>query len=176
MSDLKLKNLVLLPLNEDHFLLLHAWLNSVHVAEFWGSRPSIEEVRAKYSKKIKSGLQQAFIVFEKETPFGYVQYYRAFSVGSGWWPKEPETTVCLDQFIGAPDFLGKGYGTLMVREFSDWLLTQSENRRVIVDPKPNNLIAIRCYLSAGFNKVGLIETPDGPAQLMAKERLGDSAI
>lgn len=89
-------------------------------------------------------------------------------MGNGWWPNEPETTVGIDQVVGDPKFLHRGLGTLMVREFSNWLLSQHENETVITDPKPENMKAIQCYQRAGFNDVGLIDTPDGRVVLMEK--------
>jgi aminoglycoside 6'-N-acetyltransferase len=39
---------------------------------------------------------------------------------------------------------------------------------MVIDPSPDNPRAIRAYEKAGFEKVGMIDTPDGPALLMAR--------
>ena len=94
---------------------------------------------------------------------------RASEAGDGWWVGEPDTTVGIDQFIGSTDHLHKGLGTEMMKVFSDWLLSDPRNKRVITDPKPDNTTAISCYKRAGFSEVGHIETPDGEALLMERE-------
>jgi RimJ/RimL family protein N-acetyltransferase len=41
---------------------------------------------------------------------------------------------------------------------------------VQTDPSPDNTRAIRCYAAAGFEAVGEVVTPDGPALLMRCRR------
>jgi aminoglycoside 6'-N-acetyltransferase len=41
---------------------------------------------------------------------------------------------------------------------------------VVTDPDPENARAIRAYEKAGFEKRGLVETPDGRALLMVRDR------
>ena len=44
-----------------------------------------------------------------------------------------------------------------------------------LDPSPRNSRAVRCYEKAGFRRVGLIQTPDGPALLMVIDTEGRDA-
>ncbi len=62
----------------------------------------------------------------------------------------------------------------MVKAFSNWLLSQPGVTRIITDPSPTNLRAIRCYEKAGFVKCGVISTPDGAAMLMEKNKQANS--
>lgn len=168
MATIRLNDLLFEPLSEADFPLLHEWINAPHVAEQWGGAKSLEEVRSKYREKIALDWQQAFIVSKSGERFGYIQSYRVSRAGENWWPNEPETTVGIDQFIGRADWLGRGLGISMVREFSDWLLRQPNTTKVITDPSPRNARAISCYRAAGFNEVGVVTTPDGAALLMQK--------
>ncbi len=168
MQPIALGNLILHPIVEGDIDLLHKWLNAPHVAEWFDGAVSLEAVQRKYIEKIRSDWQQAFIVYQADIPFGYVQSYRASRAGPGWWPDVDEQTVGIDQFIGELSFLGCGMGTLMVREFSSWLLAQPTVSRVIADPDLNNEGAIRCYRKAGFVDVGLVDTPKGRALLMER--------
>ena len=169
MEAIQLNNFLFEPLMEEDFPLLHKWLNELHVFSEWGGAQSIEEVRSKYSRKIVTPGQEAFIVSKDGERFGYVQSCRATKAGTGWWPNESDTTVCIDQFLGIPAFLGRGLGSAMIQEFSDWLLTQIGTKKIIADPRPTNERAIRCYEKASFHKVGLVNTPDGEALLMEKK-------
>jgi len=168
MKKIDRNDLIFEPLKEADFPLLFEWLNSPHVAEQWGGVKSLEEVQTKYRNKLASDWQQVFIVSKNGKRFGYIQSYRASRAGGNWWPGEPDTTVGIDQFIGDTELLGKGMGTSMVREFSDWLLSQPNTRRVIADPSLTNSRAIACYRRAGFKDVGVVETPEGQALLMEK--------
>ena len=174
MAVLKLGELAFEPLSEADFPLLLRWLNSPHVAEVWDGAKTLAEVRSKYRDKIASDWQRAFIVSTIGERFGYIQSYRAARVGADWWPHEPETTVGIDQFIGETHLLGKGLGTSMVREFSDWLLRHPKTERVITDPSLRNERAIACYRKAGFKDVRVVTTPDGPALLMEKRAMPTS--
>lgn len=156
------------PLQPNDFLLLHRWLNTKHVADIWGKYPTLEEVQLKYMKRIESEAVFPYLVFLNQKPIGYIQSYWASKVGGGWWKGIDENTWGMDQFIGELELLSRGIGTQMVRLFSMQLFLNENIQRVIVDPKPDNHPAIRCYQKAGFQKVGLIETPDGEALLMEK--------
>lgn len=156
------------PITEAHFPLIHTWLNTPHVAVRWDSHTSMMDVVARFGEKITSDWQRVFIVSRDGQPFGYAQSYKAYRAGDGWWPGEPNTTVGIDQFIGEVSLIGKGLGTEMVRQFSDWLLTEPGTGKVITDPEPDNERAIKCYRRAGFRDVGIVDTPDGKALLMEK--------
>lgn len=162
-------NLNFESVTDEHIDLLHTWLNTPHVSKVWDGPQSIEAVRSKYRDKMKSDWQHMYIVSTNGRPFGYIQSYRAARVGEGWWSDATETTVGIDQFVGEPDFLGKGLGTKMVKEFSDWLLQQSDVTTIITDPDPTNFRAISCYRKAGFKEIGKVDTPDGTALLMKKQ-------
>ncbi len=166
---MQLNSLLFEPLTESDFPLLYKWLNSPHVAAQWDGEKSLEEVENKYRDKLNSDWQSAYIVSKNEQRFGYIQSYRATKAGADWWPGELPTTVGIDQFIGDASLLSRGLGTAMVREFSDWLLSQHDIEKVITDPSPNNTRAIRCYENAGFSKVELVDTPEGKALLMEKK-------
>ena len=79
----------------------------------------------------------------------------------------PSSTVGTDQFIGDLDYIGKGVGTRMIKEFITYLSTiEPKVTTIIVDPEPENRAAIRCYEKVGFKKVGVYELSWGPALLM----------
>lgn len=107
-----------------------------------------------------------YIVYYLSKPIGYIQSYKAYNAANGWWPDEKEGTVGIDIFIGEPEYLGKGLGTKIVKLFVEKLFADATIKKIVVDPKPDNFIAINCYKNAGFKEAELITTPDGPALLM----------
>lgn len=64
--------------------------------------------------------------------------------------------------------LGKGHGSAMLRQFTDALFGEGAPR-VIVDPDPANLRAIRAYAKAGFRPIEERDTPFGRVLLMARD-------
>jgi RimJ/RimL family protein N-acetyltransferase len=156
-----------LTLSDEDIELLHKWLNKPHVQEHWDLSPeTLEQTRKKYKKKVNTTSDFSYIVYHDEKPVGYIQSYNASAVGDGWWGDEPLGTWGLDMYIGEENELGKGLGSKITKQFAEKLFEEEKAKRVIVDPKPTNLRAIRSYEKAGFKKVGEIDTPDGKALLM----------
>ena len=81
----------------------------------------------------------------------------------------PAGTRGIDQFIGVPDMIGRGHGSSFIRQFVDGLLA-SGTPRVVTDPDPDNRRAVRAYEKAGFERERMVDTPDGPALLMVRNR------
>ena len=109
----------------------------------------------------------SFIVLYAGVPFAYLQSYRIaaddFSFGD-----RPGKTIGIDQFIGEADMLGRGHGARFIGAFTRHLLAQGAPR-VVIDPDPENLAAIRAYEKAGFTALDIRETGDGPALIMIQE-------
>ncbi len=100
-------------------------------------------------------------------PFGYLQCYglTAWNTGFG---SQPEGTRGIDQFIGESDMIARGHGSAFIRQFVDAELRHGLPR-VVTDPDPLNLRAVRAYEKAGFIGDRVVETPDGAALLMVRE-------
>lgn len=80
----------------------------------------------------------------------------------------PHGTRGIDQFIGEPELVGHGHGSAFIRSFTTNLL-KSGTPRVVTDPDPENLRAVRAYEKAGFRKDRRVDTSDGPSLLMIRE-------
>ena len=160
------------PITRADFPLLHEWLARPHVARWWHGVPTPEEVETDFGPMLdESSTTRAYIVLGDDEPIGYIQSYVALGSGEGWWERETDPGVRgIDQFLADPDLLGRGIGRRMIRQFVAELFADPAVTRIQIDPSPTNFRAIRCYRSAGFVPVGVIETPDGPALYMTWER------
>jgi aminoglycoside 6'-N-acetyltransferase len=107
-----------------------------------------------------------FIVALDDHPFGYIQCY-ALSTWNQNFGTHPPGTRGIDQFIGEPEMIGRGHGSRFIRQFADSLLA-SGIPRLVTDPDPDNDRAVRAYTRAGFQREGIVDTPDGPALLMVR--------
>ena len=63
--------------------------------------------------------------------------------------------------------IDRGHGSALIRSFVDELL-KTGTPRVVTDPDPANTRAVRAYEKAGFQKIRLVDTPDGRALLMVR--------
>jgi aminoglycoside 6'-N-acetyltransferase len=64
--------------------------------------------------------------------------------------------------------LSCGHGSAFIRSFVDGLLAAG-TPRIVTDPDPTNLRAVRAYEKAGFHPDRMVDTPDGPALLMVRD-------
>ena len=139
------------------------WLRESHVREWWGD-PA--EQYALVSGDLNEPAMDQFIVSIEGCEFGYIQCYDLTAWNSGFGP-HPQGTRGIDQFIGEPGMVGRGHGSGLTRAFADARLKDGAPR-IVTDPDPDNARAIRAYEKAGFEKVRLVDTPDGIALLMVR--------
>ena len=152
------------PMSPADLPLIRRWLGEAHVREWWGDP---DEQLALVSGDLIEPAMDQFFVLAGDKPFGYLQCYRLTAWNTGFGP-QPEGTRGIDQFIGESDMIARGHGPAFIRQFVDAELRQGLPR-VVTDPDPLNLRALRAYEKAGFVRDRMVETPDGPALLMVRE-------
>lgn len=155
------------PLTISDLDLLCRWSEKPHVLEWWNDQLAPEQIKEKYRMRIDDDVICPYIAYMNNKPIAFIQYYWASKVGEVWWPNEDANTVGLDQFIGEENYINKGFGTLMMKEFIQFLFQNPLIKKIITEADPNNLRAKRCYEKAGFHEMGIIDTPDGKSILMA---------
>ncbi len=150
--------------------LVLSWFKEPHVRQWWPA-PEENELFENFLQRIRSKNTFPYMILVDGKSIGYIQYYyidRSVQKAGEWLPPLPEATVGTDQFIGNPEYLGKGYGTVCIKEFITYLTHAVEPSitTFIVDPEPTNYAAIRCYEKVGFRQLGNYTTPFGPILLM----------
>jgi aminoglycoside 6'-N-acetyltransferase-1b len=155
--------------------MLHEWLHRPHIVEWWGgeeARPSLEDVRQHYLPSVlASEGVTPYIAMIGTRAIGYAQSYVAMGSGDGWWEDETDPGVRgIDQSLADAADLNQGLGTALVRALVGHLFADPAVTKIQTDPSPDNLRAIRCYEKAGFVRLGVISTPDGPALHMIRTR------
>ena len=130
----------------DDLPLLKRWLAAPHVAQWWGEPDEQFEL---VSGDLSEPAMDQFIVATDGRSFAYLQCYRLtdWNIGFG---VQPDGTRGIDQFIGEPQMINCGHGSALTRNFAGGLLT-SGTPRVVTDPDPKNLRAVRAYEKAGFH-------------------------
>jgi aminoglycoside 6'-N-acetyltransferase len=148
----------------DDLPMIERWLVAPHVRQWWGD-PA--EQYALVSGDLDEPAMDQYIVSSDDRAFGYLQCYdlTAWNAGFG---KQPLGTRGIDLFIGETDMIERGHGSAMIRAFVEERL-QGGAPRIVTDPDPNNHRALRAYEKAGFARVGMVDTPDGPSLLMVRD-------
>ena len=154
------------PMSTGDLSTIRRWLEMPHVSEWWHDPAEQFEL---VSGDLGHPDMAQFIVTANGREFAYLQCYNISTWNTGF-GQQPEGTRGLDQFIGDAGMLGHGHGSGFVRAFADELLSAGAPR-VVTDPDPANLRAIRAYEKAGFGRDRLVDTPDGTALLMVREPL-----
>lgn len=161
------------PLKESDLPLLTEWLNRPHLQKWWRAEKITQErVRKKYLPRIfNKDSAKPYLSYLGKIPTGYIQYYSVSESKTNWWPDNPGAGVLgIDVFLANQKDLDRGYGTVMVSQFVEFLFMNPNIREIRIDPRPDNLRAIRCYEKAGFKKIRNITNPDGPALMMKLDK------
>ncbi|MBX3584092.1 MAG: acetyltransferase [Rhizobiaceae bacterium] len=153
-------------LTEADMPLLAAWLAEPHVAEWWDDGPeaSLEEIR----EAMNSDETEPLIVELDGRPIAYLQSYDPHLEDGHPYQDQPFGTLGLDISIGPPELIGKGHGSAILSQFVE-LLFEEGCPRVVIDPHPDNLRAIRAYEKAGFRTFDRRTSIYGPALMMARD-------
>lgn len=156
-------------LTKNDWPLIINWLKEKHVNQWWPV-PKEDENFEDFLMQLRSKDTIGYLIMFNEIPIGFIQYYyidQTKEKTGAFYPKLPKNTIGTDQFIGDLNYIGKGYGTILIKEFIHFIAKlKPDITTVIVDPEPNNYPAIKCYEKVGFKQIGNFETAFGPALLM----------
>ena len=149
-------------MSHDDLDIMRKWLNTKEVLEFFGdpaAPPNARQIDEKYGHRIDGKVAvEPYIVETEGKPFAFMQCYRLTDEDYKSYGYSIEETIYgIDQFIGEPELLGKGYGTRMVTEFLSFIFNEKGADAVTVDPELTNPRAIRCYEKCGFQKIKQID-------------------
>jgi aminoglycoside 6'-N-acetyltransferase len=150
-------------MSRDDLPMIERWLVAPEVMRWWGEPDEQYEL---VCGDLDHPDMDQFIVSFDGRPFAYLQCYKLSTWNQGF-GDQPAEARGIDQFIGEPEMIGCGHGSKFIGQFVDELL-QKGTPRVVTDPHPTNDRAIRAYEKAGFARVGLVQTPDGPSLLMVR--------
>ncbi|HLY24520.1 MAG TPA: GNAT family N-acetyltransferase [bacterium] len=160
-------------LTEDDLPLLHRWLNTAHVLEWWDRPgPTLGQVQAKYLPRVTGASDvTSYVIYRGEVPIGYIQLY---PVRTGAWGLHSiGAGEGLDLFIGEALYVHRGLGAGILRQFlTDVVFRDAAVNVCFVDPSPRNRGALRAYEKAGFRYLGTGTDPDSgmPVHLMEINR------
>ena len=152
------------PMTSADLPLIRQWLAQPHVSEWWGDP---EEQYVLVSGDLDEPAIDQYIVSTEGRAFGYLQCYDLTAWNSGF-GAQPEGTRGIDLFIGEADMIERGHGAALIRAYVEGRL-RGGTPRMVTDPDPKNVRALRAYEKAGFRRDRMVDTPDGPSLLMVRD-------
>lgn len=143
--------------------MIAGWLRQPHAAQWWDDADKeIADIR----EHIDSVSVEPLIVELDGMPIAYLQSYDPHLEDDHPYADQPFGTLGIDLMIGPPELVGIGHGSAIVRQFVEELFEEGVPR-VIIDPDPANIRAIRAYEKAGFRAVDRRHSIYGDVVLMA---------
>lgn len=149
----------------DDLPMLARWLAEPHLVEWWGDP---EESLAEIREAMDSVETEPLIVELGGRPIAYIQSYDPHLEDGHPYQDQPFGTLGIDVSIGDPTLVGVGHGSAIIRQFVDTLFAEG-TPRVVIDPDPANIRAIRAYEKAGFRAFDTRTSVYGPALMMARD-------
>lgn len=141
------------PIVREDLSLIQKWLAEPHVQEWWHESLTLEEVERKYGPRI-DGVEKTyvFLIHHDRRPIGLIQWYlwsdypdHAAQLGAS------STAAGVDLAIGEKQSVGKGLGSILIREFVNKVIFEkSTATAVVTDPEEQNLRSRRAFEKAGF--------------------------
>ncbi len=156
-----------IPITAQDLPLFEKWMDLPHVYPMWG--PATRQLKTIHHLMSEEWIDQ-FRIDCNDTPIGYLQYYDALADPSGVWKDQIKGTFGMDLFIGEELFIGRQYGRTLLAEFISRKFKDEDVARLIMDPDPENEIAIKCYHALGFKEIGLVKNQYGETLLMQLDR------
>jgi aminoglycoside 6'-N-acetyltransferase len=150
----------------DDLRLLRAWLRTPEVARWWGDPD--EQAAMLEEDLTEPGMVMRIVSFDAK-PFAYAQDYAVDR-----WPQPhfaglPPGSRAIDSFIGEPEMIGRGHGSVYLRLLAERLQAEGAPA-VAIDPAADNMRARRGYAKAGFVENRIVETAAGMAVVMIFEK------
>lgn len=152
-------------LTEGDLALIRRWAGGAHWIEWWGDA---ETTVAEIGAALDDDATEPMIALSGARPVAYVQTYDPHLEDGHPYQDQPFGTLGLDISIGDEADLGQGLGSAVIAALVDLLFAEG-TPRLIIDPDPANLRAIRAYEKAGFVRFDERVTPFGPALMMARD-------
>jgi len=149
------------PLRKDNLQLLYQWFQepTINLQYARGQTWSLKDIENKYLPRLTGHDNvPSFIIYSDNKHIGFIQYYclsehypEGIQQKSSLFKNyHPNQIAGIDLFIATLENRGQGIGVVIINQFINKFLTCF--RLIVVDPKHNNIQAIRCYEKAGFEQ------------------------
>ncbi|MGO9451865.1 MAG: GNAT family N-acetyltransferase [Candidatus Binataceae bacterium] len=150
------------PLELGDLPLMHLWVNTAHVREWWDKLATLDDVTAKYAPRILGKEPTRSFISEVDgKPVGYIQSYRIVDYPDYARHLEAgDNAAGVDLFVAETEHIGRGTGSAILWEFLRAVVfADSSVTECIIGPEIGNRRAIRSYEKAGFTYWKTVQIP-----------------
>jgi len=148
--------LTLRPMSEDELPSVADWLQQVHVARWWTSTITAEEVLALYQLRV-NGLDprtNMLMCSDGGEDFGWCQWYLWVDYeGEALARDAREGEIGIDYAIGLPSNTGRGLGTRLVATLVEHVKRMHPRAGILADPEEANEPSRRVLEKNGFSLI-----------------------
>lgn len=151
--------------------LVHAWMNAEHVAVHWEQAWSPAQWHRELTTQLSGDHSLPCLVGSGGRPVAYVELYRVMrDTLSGCYPFHPHD-LGVHIAIGAPEEVGRGLGSALLRALAQGLLAADPDcRRVVAEPNIRNPVSIGAFTKAGYVRACDVGLPSKNSALMVHAR------
>jgi aminoglycoside 6'-N-acetyltransferase len=147
------------PLKQSDFELFAHWLGKPHVNKWWREPATVEHVSKDYGGCTRGDYTtRVYVVQDDKKPIGIIQSFKLED-----YPEYDKLfplpgAVSIDYLIGEEDYIGRGYGTRMIKNFIDTEVRKQYPGAsgVAVSAELENLASLGVLKNAGFEPSGVI--------------------
>jgi RimJ/RimL family protein N-acetyltransferase len=144
------------PLTRDDLPLLHRWLHTPHVREWWRADPTTPtDIARKYEPRIDGVVPtRMFIIELRGEAVGLIQCYRHADHPD--WDRAVDINAAagIDYLIGEANQRGRGVGSAAIASFTPRVFAWYPDVEVVVAaPQADNCASRRALEKAGFTLV-----------------------
>jgi aminoglycoside 6'-N-acetyltransferase len=141
------------PASLDDIPYLERWDQMEHVIACSGDPGDDEDTDWAAEVRRRVSWYEIVIAEEMGRPIGVMQIINPAEEESRYWGDIEPYFRAIDIWIGEPDMLGKGHGSLMMRMALATCFADPGVKAVIIDPLASNTRAIKFYERIGFRPV-----------------------
>ncbi|WP_435064593.1 GNAT family N-acetyltransferase [Halobaculum sp. EA56] len=138
---------------------LHAWLTSEHVRPYWEMGAPLPAFRRALSERLDDDHVTPYVGRVDGVPMSYFERYWAAEdpLADHYDARDGDQGIHL--LIGPEEYLGRGYGTALLRSMADLAFRHPGTDRVVAEPDARNDAAIRAFERVGFRPRGEFRFP-----------------
>jgi len=156
----------LIPANvNEHYSLLHNWMNKHHVSEYWQQAWSIDRIKQYLDDQIGS-YHQVFIVLVDERPIAYTELYLVCEDPLGEKCAHKNNDWGWHLLIGPSDFIGCGLSKGVGHTIMSYLFIVKHAESIFCEPDTRNKRMINFTTALGHRNLGTIQLGNKRANLM----------
>ena len=133
---------------------LHSWFTTDHVAEHWDLGAPLPAFHDALVERVEKQHSTSYVGRLDGVPMSYWERY---------WPTEDPladhygarpTDQGVHLLVGPEEYVGKGYGTALLRGLVTLAFRHPETERVVAEPDASNDAALRVFEKVGFERRG----------------------